>query len=224
MAGDWNMVTRATDNSHTVSRVASASEQLAFTCMISHLEVEDFFSETAQLKYSWDNRRRMGPRKMKRLDRIYWIPYHRGAPASHILQYEILGDSVLSDHLLVVLSLEVQPATSCGSCYKVNGRYLQDKEVVDQLIQVWRAQPLTLSFFGKSRRLIKWYKVFCRNRTQEQKAAETTFRQELVLAHQRLEADPDDINAQTALATTSESLQELKAWKMACQKIPSRVK
>jgi hypothetical protein len=107
--------------------------------MLSHLGVYDFFSPSNQLQFSWDNRHRTGIRKMKRLDRYYCYPASVGAPSSHVLQYEILGDYVASDHLPVVLTLEVQPEAPTRSRYKINCRYLKDKAVTDHLSAVWRS-------------------------------------------------------------------------------------
>jgi hypothetical protein len=86
---------------------------------------------------------------MKRLDRYYYFRCPHGNPTAHIQRYEILGDCALSDHLLVLSNVELQPTMRTGSRYKINNYYLQDKHVVDQLGRVWRAQLPTLGFFGK---------------------------------------------------------------------------
>jgi hypothetical protein len=67
LIGDWNRVIQAKDNSHTDSKIAGTVEQLAFAWMTSHLGVEDFFQATNQLQFIWDNRRRVGIHKLKRL-------------------------------------------------------------------------------------------------------------------------------------------------------------
>jgi hypothetical protein len=62
--------------------------------------------------------------------------------------------------LPTVLSLEVQADSSSGLRYKMNSAYLQDKEVVTQLVEVWKHFLSTLGFFGKLCRLMHWYKTF----------------------------------------------------------------
>jgi hypothetical protein len=113
------------------------------------------------LHFSWDNRRQVGIRKLKRLDRFYCFSSSSSNPASHVIRYDIIGDCTISDHLLVRLSLELQAEIPQGARYKVNNYFLEDASIVSQLYEVWGRLPSSLAFFGKFRRLIKWYKVFC---------------------------------------------------------------
>jgi hypothetical protein len=75
-------------------------EKLAFARLTGHLGIKDFFLYTSQL-FSWDNRRQVGVRKLKRLDRYYCFPSTVDDPASHVLKYEINGDYSIFDHLSV---------------------------------------------------------------------------------------------------------------------------
>jgi hypothetical protein len=117
------MVLSIRDNSNPASRTAGSTELLAFARMIGHLGIQDLFSYSNSILFSWDNRRKVGPSKLKRLDRFYCFPSPTGDSATH----------VLSDHLPVTLSLKIQPETSQGSRYKLNNHYLMDTQVVDQL-------------------------------------------------------------------------------------------
>jgi hypothetical protein len=127
------MVLSIRDNSNPASRTAGSTELLAFARMIGHLGIQDLFSYSNSILFSWDNRRKVGPSKLKRLDRFYCFPSPTGDSATHVLRYEILGDCLVSDHLPVTLSLKIQPETSQGSRYKLNNHYLMDTQVVDQL-------------------------------------------------------------------------------------------
>jgi hypothetical protein len=98
LTGDWNMVLSPRNNSHNISKIAGGSEQMSFARLAGHLGVEDFFPYTRDLLFSWDNKRRVGIRKLKRLDQFYYFPSLTGTPTSHVFQYKILGDCVVSDH------------------------------------------------------------------------------------------------------------------------------
>jgi hypothetical protein len=164
------MVLSTRDNSNPASRTAGSTELLAFARMTGHLGVQDFFSYSNSILFSWDNRIKVGPRKLERLDKFYCFPSPTGNPATHVLSYEILCDCLVSDHLPVTLRLEIQPETSQGSRYKLNNHYLMDTQVVDQLKTLWYQFSPTLGFFGKLQRLVKWYKVYCRNQAQARKS------------------------------------------------------
>jgi hypothetical protein len=71
LGGDWNFVEYRGDKSSSCGRVVIDSERLAFNQITSALQVEDNFSASNQIKFSWDNRRRNGIRVLARLDRIY---------------------------------------------------------------------------------------------------------------------------------------------------------
>jgi hypothetical protein len=76
-----------------------------------------------------------------------------GPPTSHVLEYTILGDYAISDHLPVKLSLEIQPDSSTSSHFKMNNFYLIDKWVLNQLTSHWHTCTHTFGFFGKLRRV-----------------------------------------------------------------------
>jgi hypothetical protein len=186
LASNWNMVLDRNDNSHPNSKRAGDTERLVFMRMIGHLGVEDLFPATGSISFPWDNKRRVGVRKLKLLDRFYFFRSPSGYPAAHVSQYEILGNCLASDHLLVCLDLELYLESPQGSGYKVNKHYLEDHSVVEQLHEVWRLLPTSLAFFGKLKRLVKWYKIFCRNKATERKARDVQLQQRLQAAHQLL--------------------------------------
>jgi hypothetical protein len=161
------MVLHEKDKPNPRGRVAGAVEQLAFGQFMAQAQITDFFNHANSLLYSWDNKRSQGPCSLLRLDRVYSYSSPHGNPSAHILEHVIMGDSVVSDHLPVTITVEVQASQATGARYKMNSHSLKDKSVVAQLAGIWRAQPTQLGFFGKLRRTVKWYMVFCRRRAEE---------------------------------------------------------
>jgi hypothetical protein len=224
IGGDWNMVTEVEDNSNPTGHVASEAEKMEFARLTSHLQVIDFFQRSRPLVYTWDNKRRVGTQTLKRLDRFFCYENPCGPPNSHIKKYYILGDSQLSDHLPVQLQLELQATQLTGSRYKMNGYYLKDKNVVAQLIDTWKCLPLTLNFFGKLRRITKWYKEICLQKAKAKKATEATLCHRMVGAHECLQTTPHCPDAQERLATISDSLRNFEEWRVSRQCVRSCVK
>lgn len=74
-------------------------ECLEFTDLTLQIQVSDFFKHDNPIRFTWNNKRRVGIRTLKRLDRIYCFSNISGFPDSHVLQYSILEDCILSDHL-----------------------------------------------------------------------------------------------------------------------------
>jgi hypothetical protein len=90
---------------------------------------------------------------------------------------------------------------------------------VAQLREVWLGLPNSLAFFGKLRRLKKWYKAFCRSKATERRAQESQLRQCLKQAHETLQVDPVNNQAQSDLALVADQLQELEEWNVADQRV-----
>jgi hypothetical protein len=214
IAGDWNMVLHEKDKSNLRGQVAGAVEQLAFGQFTAQAQVTDFFNYANSFFYSWDNKQSQGPRSLLRLDRVYSYLSSHGNPSAHILEYAILGNSVVSDHLPVTIIVEVQASQTIGARYKMNNHYLKDKSVVDQLVGVWRDQPAHLGFFGKLRHTVKWYRVFCRRHAEERQAEEHSLRVSLASAHHTFQSDPGSEHTQSALSTATERLQSHEDWKI----------
>lgn len=103
--GDWNMVLASVDNSTIGGNTIGGAEKVAFLSLTSHTLTYDFFNHSARIKYTWDNKRKAGQRTLKRLDRFYCFASGGPEPSSHILEYAILSDSSLSDHLPISLHM-----------------------------------------------------------------------------------------------------------------------
>lgn len=100
LSGDWNFVEQSTDKSNMCGKLYSMAEWQAFEALLGALDLEEKFSTTSPIKYSWDNKCRDCLRILARLDRIYSFQAGRGQ-CSPIDEYYIKGNSNHSDHLLV---------------------------------------------------------------------------------------------------------------------------
>jgi hypothetical protein len=224
VCGDFNMVLNAQDNSNPQGHVACEAEYLAFLTLTSHLHIQDFYSYQDSVRFSWDNRHRVGFRTLKCLDRIYCFPSGSTVPSEHVKEYRILGDYALSDHLPISFLIEVQEIKTTGSRYKLNGAFFQDPTVVKDLAKLWLSFPSTLGFLGKLRRLVKWYKTYCLRKAKERRAEEANLRGHLSRAHGRLQVNPDDTNAQEELESAMDSPRSFDTWKLARQQTRTRVR
>jgi hypothetical protein len=54
-----------------------------------------------------------------------------------------------------------------GGRYQMNSAYLQDKEIVKQLKEQWVSCPQHMLFFGKLRKVTKWYKELSIRKAKE---------------------------------------------------------
>jgi exonuclease III len=224
VCGDWNMVLLPCDNSNPSGNIACDAERLVFTRLLAHLQVEDYFPFTDPIRFSWDSKRRTGIRTMKRLDRVYCYANPNGPPNTHVMEYKILGECAHSDHLPITINLEIQASQSTRSRYKMNGFYLQDKAVVVQLTQLWQSFPRSLGFFGKLRRLTKWYKEFCISQAKARRATESQLRHQIAVAQAGLQADPQNVTLQECLDSSADQLKDFEKWRVDGQQVRSRVK
>jgi hypothetical protein len=83
----------------------------------------------------------------------------------------------------VELKLELQSPKARRSNYKVNNFYLQDKEVITAMTEVWQNLHILLKFFRKMRQLLRWYCGFYTSATKKRKAKEATLQRCLEDAH-----------------------------------------
>jgi hypothetical protein len=67
------------------------------------------------------------------LDWIYIFLIPQGRAATHIKEYHILGDCVLSDHLPVTYEVELIQEKQSGGRYLINCAYLLDLKVIAAL-------------------------------------------------------------------------------------------
>jgi endonuclease/exonuclease/phosphatase family metal-dependent hydrolase len=158
LGGDWNMSEKLDDKSTGCSRSLSQIEAASWTMLKMSLDLEDFFTAGRHLKYSWDNCR-VGARVLARLDRFYVSGGNLNK--SLVNSYRIRGDSCLSDHLPVSLSLNLQKRQSKVTCFKMNSSLLSVPEVKSEITRLWNDHPPDTHFLVKFRHVIRYYRRYC---------------------------------------------------------------
>jgi dTDP-4-dehydrorhamnose 3,5-epimerase-like enzyme len=81
---DWNVVELQEDKSTPNGRVISGAEKLEFELLKTHFKVNDFFTPSHLVKYSWDNHRIGIDWVMARLDWFCTFASSQGGKAKHI--------------------------------------------------------------------------------------------------------------------------------------------
>jgi exonuclease III len=223
LCGDWNVVKLSRNKFSKTNHILSRAELFGFEILKAHLQVEDFFRFNQDIVYTWDNRREGQDRVLAQLDRVYSFASRTGKNDSHIKRYQILGDSTLSDHLPIAYELELAQEKPSSARYKFNSAYLSQPEVVAELTQRWKACPPTMGFHGKLRRVVKWYRHWCKNQARARKERESFLYHQLTWHHELLRRDPLNIEIQQALTNTLEELKSFESWRAEGQRVCSRV-
>jgi exonuclease III len=214
LGGDWNVVEQARDKSFREGRIISDVEKLELEILKTHLQVTDYFEYDQLLAYTWDNHRLDGARVLARLDMFYTFSSQIGAANRHVKEYSIQGDAGHSDHLPVTCTMELQQEKPQGARYKMNGAYLQDASVVLELKQRWSSYPGHLSFGGKMKRIIKWYKEMSINKAKARRFREAELRGRLSWAQGSLHLDPTNTTMQEEVDGIRLELKEYDEWKI----------
>jgi exonuclease III len=219
--GDWNFVEKSRDKSRNNNQTMSHEEKRLFEVLTRTCDVHDPFPQSNRIKYSWDNRRVGSSRTMARLDRIY-SPKDL-AQSVAVDEYSILGDCTLLDHLLVRRNLELTAAAKRQSPYVMNTSFLKEQEVKDGVRREWTTHS-NLSFFGKLRRCVKFYKQYCIRRATEARREETQLRARMEEAVTNIQVDPANNQWQAQLAECADALQNFENRKLEGQLLRSRIK
>ena len=219
--GDFNMVESSADKSSMCGRLVGDQERIAWDSLKSTLSIEDTFLPRQSLRFSWDNGRLQGERILARLDRIY-TPKQRAGQHLKILSYRILGGCAISDHLPVVMQVNLASGPTSPRYWKMNSRFIQ--ETSEEVKRIWLAQPPNATFFTKLRKVIHFYREYSKKKAEERRAAEIDLRQRLSVAHGKLQEDPCSFPIQFEVATIREQLLEFERLKAEGQRIRSRVK
>lgn len=91
LVGDYNFVERREDKSNLCGKLVSEGEKVVFTQLTAMLGIEDKYSSTCLVKFSWDNRRCDGVQVLARLDRIY--TFQLVTLGAMLVEYYIIGGS-----------------------------------------------------------------------------------------------------------------------------------
>lgn len=221
LLGDWNVVERASDKSNANGSVLSGGEKISFRQLLASLEVFDTFSDTNIIRFSWDNRRKDDRRSLARFDRFYTFEAPAGDPIKK--EYCILSECSHSDHLPVRYSLELKTHEQRPFSWKMNNFFLDDPVVRETFTKIWSSHP-GLSFFGKIRRCIRFYKGFCKQQSRCSRAEETRLRAELSQAMEGLQSNPANSTDQQRLADSADALEKLELHKLRGRQLRSRLR
>jgi hypothetical protein len=91
------------------------------------------------------------------------------------------------------------------------------------LIKLWQGYSRSLGFFGKIRRITKWYRVWCRTKAQEKQARKISLKSSFVTAQEELHQDPQNEELQCHYNLLRDELKRLEEWQAEGQRIHSRV-
>ena len=148
---------------------------------------------------------------MARLDRSY-TSNPSGATVTGT-NYRIIGDCAYSDHLPVWRRLWLEPETKRRSTFVMNASFLTE-EMVQENIKKIREANSNLTFFGKIRRCVKFYKSYCIKNVQERKKEEDELRSKVESAVAALQAHPSRSSWQYEPASATEQLQKFEKKKV----------
>ena len=162
------MIESPQDKSTFCSKVMLQGKAQAWGAFKSSFHLQDTFTYTGPLKFSWDNRRRDGCRILGRLDRHYIL----SPPGTHLhlstSNYSIRGDYPASDHLPVSIEVKLHDSTHRTSSYKMNTSYLQRAEVKEADMKIWSTERTERSsFFTKIRKFTRFYKSYCKKQAAD---------------------------------------------------------
>ena len=158
---------------------------------------------------------------MARLDRSY--AFNLNGAITTGTNYRIIGDCIHSDHLPVWRRLWLEPETKRRSTFIMNASILTEAKVQENIKWIWEANN-NLTFFGKIRRCVKFYKSFYVKRAQDRKREEDELRRKVESIAAALQLDPSRHSWQHELALASEHLQKFGKWKVEGQRLRSRLK
>ena len=111
VGGDFNMVENEGDKSCYCSQLISPSKKLIWEATKIRLGIQEKFRAGNGHRFSWDNGRNEGQRILARLDRFYTFIDHPISPILSIESFSVKGDTSLSDHLPIRISLNLGEQT-----------------------------------------------------------------------------------------------------------------
>ena len=139
-----------------------------------------------------------------------------------VLDYKILGDCGLSDHLSVTLILCPSEKATKSTRWKMNVTY--QKETKDEVKKIWLEQHPTASFFSKLSKVIRFYRSFCISKAKELRKAESELREEVTNAQNKLQSDQFNGTYQLRVAQLKERLIFFEKSKAEGARIRSRIR
>jgi hypothetical protein len=152
-----NIIEDKEDKSSMCGKLIPNKERFSWDSLKLALEIHEPTRSNKSLKLSWDNHKNGGKIIMSRLDWIYIPIYLTSNQASNNSHYFVKGDGIKSNHHLVSCVLEI---------VKIVQRTLVGKWIPGSLERLKREctkiQPKGAIFFTKLRKVIRFYKEFCK--------------------------------------------------------------
>jgi hypothetical protein len=168
------MVEGKEDKSSFCGKLIFAKKRLSWEALKSAFDLHEPPRAKGSLRFSWDNQR-LGEeiRIMVRLHRVYIAKGLFQNQANRVAHYIIRGDKVRSYHHPISYAMELMKMPTRRSCWKMNTRHF--KEVKEQIQQIWQSQ-LKVVCFTKMHKVIKFYKVFYKDKAIEFRREEVVFK------------------------------------------------
>jgi len=91
----------------------------------------------------------------------------------------------------------------------MKARFLEEAEVRTRILHIWASNPMG-GFFGKSRKVVKFYKGYCLKRAKAQREIEDHLRVQLAEAMEALQVDLGNGDLQERLSDLRERLSEVE--------------
>jgi len=159
------MVELREDKSSVCGKIISERERLSWGALKLVLDIGEPVRSEKSLIYSWDSQRNGMERIMARLDRVSVSNYMQKGQTGRVSYYVVRGDGVRSGHHPLSCILELAVASPRCSFLKMNSRDFEAAK--DQAHEIWHNQPQGTAFFTKMRKVIRFYKGFCKHKAAE---------------------------------------------------------
>jgi hypothetical protein len=104
----------------------------------------------------------------------------------------------------------------------MNAQFLGEQEVQENIRRLWAAHS-ALPFFGRLRRCVKFYRMYCLRKAAERKQEEGHLRNQLEKKVTELQEDPGSVMKQAGLASVVDQLKELESKKVVGQQFRQRL-
>lgn len=137
--------------------------------------------------------------------------------------YKILGGSLHWDHLSVLRSIWLEPRVQRTLTYVMNATYFKEEVVQNQIKLIW-TNNRQLSFYGKLRKCVKFYKELCIRKDKEHKVEEAMWRSRLEQVVILLNATLGDPSTQATLANATNFLRRVEERKLERPGLCNRIK
>lgn len=222
--GDYNMIEHSRDQKGGTRSVVSRPEKRAWKHFLRRMKVEDSFCyKVGHLKFSWDSKKQfchvpnvqsgpLGDRILRRIDRIY-VPDNLTNTKFTASSSTILPGFAFSDHAPALLSLFLAGNKQRPQC-RMNTSHISDPELQRKIKEMWDVEEILSTEREEEseemlhRCLYKTRKIahtWGKQKAAKRREEETKLRETQTVA-QLLQADPQNVEAQSTLKESEEAI------------------